>query len=149
MPHLVQLAAIALLLATAFEPFRTSCMAQGASAPSGELVHGLQNMTFIGPLGVQNERNPADDVLSFESEKFSSRTCAEWGFSPAPYWVRRDAAGLHFHAELRSAEHGVMQFQGVFDGKELLATAVWKKVRWYWTVEQRFRFKGKPLRSTQ
>jgi hypothetical protein len=42
-----------------------------------------------------------------------------------------------------------MRFEGLFDGKELLATAVWKKERWYWTIEQKFRFKGKPLPSAQ
>jgi hypothetical protein len=122
-----------------------SFIAQVAAASSPELIHALRNISFIGPLGVEKEQTPAEDVLSFKEETFASKTCAEWGFSPAPYWLRRDTDGLHFRAELHSPEHGVMRFEGVFDGNELVATAVWIKRRWYWTIEQKFRFKGRPL----
>lgn len=141
-----RLMVVGLLIATALG---TGLIAQAAARSSPELVHGLRNLSFIGPLGVEQEQNPADDVFSFDGEQFSSKTCAEWGFLPAPYWLRRDANGLHFRAELRSPEHGVMRFEGVFDGNELTATAVWSKSRWYWTIEQRFQFKGRQMKSAQ
>ena len=78
-------------------------------------------MRLVGSLAVEGETNPGEDVLTFKGGKFSSRTCLEYGFAPAPYWVRRDARGLHFRAELHSREHGIMDFDGIFDGTELLA----------------------------
>ena len=116
--------------------------AQKSSTP--ELTHVLENLQFAGPFGVEKETNPADDVLSFKNGMFSSQTCIRYGFSPAPYWVRRDARGLRFLTELQSSEHGTMRFEGVFDGKEMLATAIWTKKRWYWTIEQKFHFRGRP-----
>jgi hypothetical protein len=119
-----------------------------AEASLPKLRHGLEGMRFSGPLAVKDETNPPDDVLSFEGGKLASKKCLEYGFVPAPYWLRGDADGLHFRAELRSTEHGTIRFEGVFDGREMLATAVWTKKRWYWTIEQRLRFTGRPIGPT-
>ena len=115
-----------------------------AQAGPPELSHDLEGMRFVGPLAVEDEPNPPEDVLSFRDGKLSSKRCIEYGFAPAPYWLRSDADGLHFRAELESAEHGTIRFEGVFDGRKLLANAVWTKERWYWTVEQQLRFTGHP-----
>lgn len=118
--------------------------AQGPAATSTppELAHALQDVKFVGPLAVGGETVPPDDVLTFEDGMFSSRTCRGFGFAPAPYWVRRDADGLHFRATLQSPENGEIRFDGVFDGKQTRATAQWTKERWYWTVDQTIEFTG-------
>lgn len=109
-----------------------------------ELRHSLEGMRFVGPLAIEGETDPSEDLLTFEDGRFSSRTCLQYGFAPAPYWVRRDAEGLRFRADLESPEHGTIRFEGVFDGTAMVATARWTKKRWYWTVEQTFRFTGRP-----
>lgn len=115
-----------------------------------ELRHGLEGMAFSGSLAFGDETEPSDeDVLTFTDGKFSSRTCLEYGFTPAPYWVRRDADGVHFRAELHSSEHGTLHFEGVYDGKEMKVTGLWTKDRWYWTVEQKLRFTGRPVRQVE
>jgi hypothetical protein len=102
-------------------------------------------MRFKGPLAVKGETDPPMDVLSFKDGRFSSKACHQYGFTSAPYWVRRDADGLHFLAELKSPENGTMRFEGTYDGGTLEATASWTKERWYWTIEQTFRFSGRPV----
>ncbi len=106
-------------------------------------------MQFIGPMGVEDETNPEEDVFTFKDGKFVSKSCAKWGFSPAPYWVRWDADGIHFLAELESEEHGKMRYEGVFDGNEMRVVAYWKKERWYWTIERTYRFRGRPAKPTR
>ena len=127
-----------------------SLMAIGQETPSKpvlpELRHALQGLRFIGPLAVGGNMKLGKDVVTFKDGKFSSQLCLKYGFAPAPYWVRRDARGLHFEAELQSLEQGNMKFQGVFDGEAMSATALWTKERWYWTIEQKLRFTGRPLR---
>lgn len=122
--------------------------ALGSSMP--ELRHGLEGMEFSGSLAFGDETEPSDeDVLTFTDGKFSSQACLEYGFAPAPYWVRRDADGIHFRVELLSPEHGTLHFEGVYDGEEMQVTALWTKDRWYWTVEQKLRFTGRPVRQVE
>lgn len=52
--------------------------------------------------------------MTFKNGKFSSKICLEYGFAPTPYWVRHDADGLHFLANLRSSENGTIRFEGGF-----------------------------------
>jgi hypothetical protein len=110
-----------------------------------ELRQGLQGMRFAGSLGVKDDADPQEEILSFADGRFTSRICREYGFPPAPYWVRRDADGLHFFAELHNPENGTIRFEGVFDGEEMQATALWTKERWYWTLEQKLFFEGRPV----
>jgi hypothetical protein len=121
-------------------------VAQSNAAKSNppELDHALKGMEFVGRLTVEGETVPPDDVLSFQDGVFSSQTCLGFGFEPAPYWVRQDDDGIHFRSELKSPEHGTIEFQGVFDGERMVATAVWIKERWYWTIEQELQFTGRP-----
>ena len=70
---------------------------------------GLDGMRFVGPMGVEDEKAPEEDVFIFKDGTFVSESCAKWGFAPAPYWVRRDANGIRFLAELSSDEHGRMR----------------------------------------
>ena len=109
-----------------------------------ELRQGLQGMRFVGSLGVADDANTREEVMSFEDGMFSSEICRGYGFPPAPYWVRRDAEGLHFRAELHNPENGTIRFEGVFDGDEMTATGLWTKERWYWTLEQKLLFEGRP-----
>lgn len=114
-----------------------------------ELAHGLEGMRFGGPFAVEGEASPSNDVLVFEDGLFWSRICLEYGFEPAHYWVRRDADGLRFRARAESPENGTIRFEGIFDGEELKATALWTKERWYWTIEQKFVFTGRPVDDTE
>jgi len=146
-----RLAGAALAAAIGCSGVAVSSVAVAQGAVSGVAVptlrHGLQDMRFIGPLGTEDETNPPDDVLTFSDGQLSSKICLQYGFAPAPYWVRRDADGLHFRAELHSPASGTIRFDGVFDGEQLRARALWTKKRWYWTVEQRLVFTGRPAGS--
>lgn len=104
----------------------------------------LDNRRFPGTLRAQGDAKPEEDVFTFKDGKFVSEGCLEWGFTPAPYWVRKDSEGVHFLSELSSPEHGTMRYEGTFDGKALKGTAKWKKVRWYWTLERDYNFMGGP-----
>ena len=127
-----------------FTGFSPTAIGQ-AIPPEVGLKHSLQGMRFVGPLKAGGTTNLGEDLLIFKDGKFSSRLCLQYGFAPAPYWVRRDAQGLHFEAELQSPEQGSMKFEGIFDGKAMSATALWRKERWYWTIEQKLEFTGHPL----
>jgi hypothetical protein len=110
---------------------------------------GISGKQFVGPFGVEDERAPKQDTFTFKDGTFVTASCLEWGFSPAPYWLRRDAQGIHFLAELESAEHGTMRYQGSFDGDKLSVVAYWKKARWYWTTERTYRGFGRPAAAAQ
>lgn len=111
---------------------------------AGVIETNLEGIQFVGPFGAEGEAAPKEDTFTFKDGKFATGSCLEWGFTPAPYWVRRDANGVHFLAELESPEHGTMRYEGVFDGKELTIAGYWKKERWYWTIERTYRGKGRP-----
>ena len=121
-----------------------AAIAQNTASKSSplDLIHALEGMRFVGPLSVEGETSPDEDVLSFNGGKLASEVCIRYGFAPALYWVRRDAGGLHFIAELESPDNGKIRFEGVTDGKQMSATALWTKERWYWTIEQKLHFKG-------
>jgi len=110
---------------------------------ANQLSTELEGQKFVGILKAQGDDDPDKDAFMFKDGKFVSEGCQKWGFSPAPYWVRRDQDGVHFLSELSSPEHGTMRYEGVFDGKEIKGTAYWKKVRWYWTSERQYIFQGK------
>jgi len=110
---------------------------------AGVVAAGLEGIQFVGPFGAEGEANPEQDTFTFKDGKFSTGSCLKWGFAPAPYWMRRDASGIRFLAELASPEHGTMRYEGVFDGKELTVVGYWKKERWYWTIERTYRGKGR------
>jgi hypothetical protein len=121
-----------------------------ASKPAVDVLKGsLDGMEFLGPFGVEDEAEPKEEIFTFKDGRFSSASCLKWGFSPAPYWVRRDAKGVNFLAELVSLDHGTMRFEGVFDGKELNVVAFWKKERWYWTIERTYRYRGRPVKPAK
>lgn len=112
--------------------------------PASVIENSLEGVRFVGPFGAEGEKAPKLDAFTFEDGNFSTASCLEWGFVPASYWLRRDADGLHFLAELKSPEHGTMRYEGVFDGRELTVVGYWKKERWYWTIERTYRGKGRP-----
>jgi hypothetical protein len=108
------------------------------------IVNAFEGVRFIGPFGAEDEKNPKQDTFTFKDGKFATASCLEWGFTPAPYWVRPGPKGLQFLAELKSPEHGTMRYEGVLDGKKLTVVGYWKKERWYWTVERTYRGHGRP-----
>lgn len=141
----IQIAAFAVVFIASLA-FGADTWAQGAG-PVAEPRHGvvateLEGVQFVGPFGAERETDPKMDTFTFKDGKFATGSCLEWGFTPAPYWIRRDADGLHFLAELESPEHGTMRYEGVFDGGKLTVVGYWKKERWYWTTERTYRGKG-------
>jgi len=130
---------------------RTLCVLASAAvtvaqAGGARLHSDLENKRFVGPLGIEGEAHPPNDMLTFSDGRFTSEICRQYGFRPASYWVRQDDAGVRFRTELHSPDNGTIRFDGVYDGEELHATAVWTKERWYWTVEQKFVFTGGAVR---
>ena len=113
------------------------------------IVNALEGVQFVGPFGAEDERNPEQDTFTFKDGKFATGSCLEWGFLPAPYWVRQGSKGLQFLAELKSPDHGTMRYEGVLDGKELMVIGYWKKERWYWTIERTYRGRGSPSKAAQ
>lgn len=140
------LAAFGIGLFLQYFTFSPAATAQDAlSKPQAHAIENkLEGVRFVGPFGAEGEADPKEDTFTFKDGKFATGSCLEWGFSPAPYWVRRGTDGLHFLAELESPEHGTMRYEGVFDGKELTVVGYWKKERWYWTIERTYRGKGRP-----
>jgi len=136
--------AATLVLGNAVTGPRSDAQTPSATPSPPHLRHDLQDMRFVGTLVEGTAGDPAEDVLTFDDGTFSTRRCGQYGFAPAPYWVRVDDQGLHFRATLDSPGHGTMHFEGLFDGREMHATAVWRRERWYWTLEQTFRFTGRP-----
>jgi hypothetical protein len=131
------------VLVCQFLLYASLVLAQTASSkPSTAAFSSIENRRFVGPMGVIGEPNPSDDVFIFKDGKFVSQGCLNWGFSPAPYWLRQEADGLHFFAELTSPDHGQMRYQGVYDGQKIKGNVTWKKERWYWTTEREYRFTG-------
>ena len=137
-------AVVGLGLAFWLSIFGSSVFAQNILPKSAEAIANIEfgNVQFVGPFGAEDERNPKQDTFTFKDGKFVTGSCLEWGFSPAPYWLRQDATGLRFLAELESPEHGTMRYEGVFDGEKLSVVAYWKKERWYWTTERTYRGYG-------
>jgi len=113
------------------------------------IENSLEGVRFVGPFGAEDEANPKQDGFTFKDGKFATDSCLEWGFTPAPYWVRRAADGLHFLAELESPEHGTMRYEGIYNGQELAVVGYWKKERWYWTIERTYRGMGRPEKSIE
>lgn len=121
----------------------------GAAAGELDLTHTLEGKRFVGPLGPEGGSEPDEEMLVFHEGILTSKICVQYGFEPAPYWVREDEQGLHFYAELDSEDNGTAWFEGVFDGEEIQATVTWEKERWYWTVEQTLVFTGRPAVEAQ
>lgn len=137
--------ALRIVVCCGFVGLGTAAVAQESvqRPASPGFTHGLQGMRFIGSLGVEHQTGEDEEVLTFEDGAFSSDVCLKYGYPPAPYWVRRDAEGLHFLANLENPGKGTIRFEGVFDGKGMRATALWTKERWYWTIEQTLVFEGR------
>ena len=128
----------------------TAVAGDASAVPQAPVIeNSLEGLRFIGPFGAEEEADPKEDAFAFKDGKFSTASCLEWGFAPAPYWLRHTPSGLQFLAELQSPEHGTMRYEGVFDGKELTVVGYWKKERWYWTVERTYRGKGRPETSSR
>lgn len=128
----------------------TAAAQETKTNPQGDpMQRELESRRFVGFLQALGDADPEKDAYTFKDGEFVSEGCLKWGFSPAPYWVRRDKDGLHFLAELSSPEHGTMRYEGVFDGKEVKGSVKWKKERWYWTMERDYRFTGKPSTDAQ
>jgi hypothetical protein len=121
----------------------------GARQQVPAIENNLEGIRFVGPFGAEAEANPKQDGFTFKDGKFATDSCLEWGFTPAPYWVRQAADGLHFLAELKSPDHGTMRYEGVYNGRKLTVVGYWKKERWYWTIERTYRGMGRPEESVK
>ncbi len=121
----------------------TAAAEDPSQAAAKTTIESIGNKRFVGPMGVVGDPNPTEDVFIFKDGTFVSNSCLEWGFSPATYWVQKRADGLHFLAELTSPDHGKMRYQGVYDGSQIKGNVMWKKERWYWTIEREYRFTGR------
>jgi hypothetical protein len=110
-------------------------------------IHILDGRTFRGPGGAIGKLAQREDVFLFRGGEFLSRNCQEYGFTAGPYWVREAGGVIHFRAELKSPEHGVMVYEGRVRGDQLEANFTWTKKRWYWTIERDFWFEGRRVRG--
>jgi hypothetical protein len=65
------------------------------------------------------------------------------GFEPGAYWVRQSGDGIHFQGTLESEQSGEFRYTGVVRDKRIDVDIHWRKKRWYWTIDRRFRFVGR------
>ena len=142
-----------LAVGLAFQLSATNQIASAQEVRPNTQPHAIENsfegVHFVGPFGAEDEKNPKRDTFAFKDGKFATGSCLEWGFLPAPYWVRRGPTGLQFLAELKSPDHGTMRYEGVFDGKKLTVVGYWKKERWYWTIARTYRGHGRPSNAPE
>ena len=103
----------------------------------------LENRTFSGDIIPEGKSSGRAEEFVFESGRFYSKVCLDWGFKPGPYWVRYDDGKLHFFARLTSEENGVMTYKGTITGAMMESRVHWVRPRWYWTMERDFRFVGR------
>ena len=87
-----------LLVHLAWGDWRANSQDRSAELQAG-ISAGIDGRKFVGTLKAKGDSVPDNDAFSFKDGKFVSEGRLKWGFSPAPYWVRRDKDGLHFLSE--------------------------------------------------
>jgi hypothetical protein len=98
---------------------------------------------YIAAFGQDGKLSNGSDVVRFDKGIMSSDNCIRFGFMPAPYFLRVDGNKTYFHADMPSKEQGLMRFSGFIENDNISASAKWKQVRWYWSVDVELRFEGK------
>ena len=92
----------------------------------------LDGMVFIGHVGPKGEDVNGEDEVVFQNGQFLSTSCTKYGFETAAYTATRDGNDITFTATTRSPRHGQIEWQGKIIGKEIEASYIWTKERWYW-----------------
>jgi hypothetical protein len=92
----------------------------------------LDDMVFIGHVGPKGGDVNGEDEVVFENGQFLSTSCSKYGFGTATYIASRDGDNISFTATTRSPKHGQIEWQGKIVGKEIEASYIWTKERWYW-----------------
>lgn len=105
----------------------------------------LDGRHFAGQTGAVGAAADHNDVLHFERGLFTSDTCREYGFAPAPFRVRRDGDDLLFHAITLSPDHGRMEWRGRISGRRAEASYSWDHQRWFWQIHREYWFRGREL----
>jgi hypothetical protein len=114
-----------------------------AAGPQPELSGPLDGRSYAGRLVALGSDRVVEDALHFAAGHFWSAGCVKCSFHPGGYWVRQDAGGTAFRGRLESVDRGVFTYEGRVDGAGgLVADVRWRRERWYWTIEQEFRFEG-------
>jgi hypothetical protein len=121
----------------------TTITGNADSGTQGTSMHGdLDGKLFVGTFAPADGASGRQDSLSFRDGHFWSAACVPCGFEPTAYWVRRVGDEIHFRGEMISSQSGSFGYSGVVYGNRLVATADWRKERWYWSIRRQFRFEG-------
>ena len=128
----------------AFSPVTMPVQAENleATAVSGSGV--LDGMTFVAGLGPVGKPADLQDKLVFANGMFVSTECERRCQYPArPYFVRQVGDKTEFVSETRCpTKDAKIVWRGTVDGEAIEGVFTWTTVRWYWTIEKEFSFKG-------
>ena len=116
-------------------------LAAEAQAPTGQ-AHAIDGLSFHGQTGEQGKGEHHEDTITFEDGYFRYLDCENWGFSAAPYSVRKQGDSLLFEAILRSPDRGRLEWRGIITGDKASATFRWLHERWYWDIDRHYWFEG-------
>lgn len=68
-----------------------------------------------------------EDVITFKDGEFFSVDCEQYGFSAAPYEIKKRTNNTIFKSTLLSETEGKVQWSGIIDGEYVLGKFVWTK----------------------
>jgi hypothetical protein len=96
----------------------------------------------MGMFGPGDGSSDRADVLHFCDGYFRSENCVPCGFSPGRYKPWSTDKGVRFDGVLTSPDRGRFHYKGVVREGRVFARLMWRKERWYWTIDKDFRFEG-------
>ena len=104
----------------------------------------LDDMTFVGALGPENQPKDVADTFVFSKGTFVSRECeVRCNYPPRPYYVRKVGDVTEFVSETKCPDKDAwIVWRGRYKDGKISGVATWTMKRWYWTVEQKYAFAG-------
>lgn len=105
----------------------------------------LDGMAFAGMIGPEGKPKDIHDTFVFADGNFVSMECeARCQYPARPYYVRTTDEGTEFYSVTRCPyKDAEIVWRGTVSGDRIEGVASWTVNRWYWTIENRFKFSGR------
>ena len=115
----------------------------------GEGAGVLDGMEFSGVFDVTSKSKAAKDQFLFSKGKFVSTECVKrCGYRPGAYFVRsRDGKTEFISVSRCTYKDAKIVWRGTVEGGIIKGVSTWTVSRWYRTVEKKFQFEGKLIKS--
>lgn len=119
-------------------------LAAGHDAASTTVAGPLDGLSFRGAVGPDGKPKDIPGLFVFENGNFVSRECELRCQYPArPYCARHNGDKTEFSSETKCPyKDATMVWRGTIEGDKLTGKSTWVDKRWYWTVENTFKFEG-------